>query len=1374
MDHPPALQAAHAKLKAIRSRKDLKLRPTPYMRERITMVDGSERDFVLRYYQVQMVLHLLAMNNFVVGDDTGLGKCVTRDTLIDTNQGLVPIGTLQPERHQMPDTFEPVKGWQVRIGDELVPVKSFYNSGSKPTRRIRTRYGFEVEGSLVHPLLARGAAGEVWQQTQHLEPGDFLCVERGEGIFPSEDPSVMIPVVGAQVGANAKTYPVPNRLNPPLARLLGYIVGEAWSNNPWVLSISQCPERNPEAFRDIRNLLQEQFGWESEIEIKDTLVHSVFLRRYLEYMGVDYVTAHDKRVPDPVLRGTRDSVREFLRGLFEGEAGAIGTGGVEFSTASEKLGREVQLLLLRFGIVANRSPKHVKGYDHTYWRLTLFGDDARRFADEIGFVSSRKRERLDGVLPECSNPNHDVAPFTKPLIEALREPLAAACVRLGWRISTRWGSSFYNTMGHVRHGRRNPTYRFLRQLLEVCREADAAQDSCALHLASLDSFKAIETLSARHYFYDPVVEVTEGFKEVVDIEVGDPRHCFTGNGLVNHNTIETIASLAYIWEKRPDYRVIILAKKSAVPQWAKEFARFTQGVNVVVNKGTPVKRRKLYEQFDALPTDKPAVMIMGYSTAKQDFKLQMQHREGYIFVADECFQYHTPIQLADGTTELIGKIVTQRLEVEVLSWNPETGEVEPRRVVDWHRNPLVRGRRKSLLKIKCRFGGSKRVTRSHAFYSVEGSKILAGKLRKGSEVAHVTTNAPSPDQWQVVLGGLLGDSSIAHPKNSRWGAVFTHSQKQSEWLEFKRALLSPLGVSAIHYSQAGFQPLEGAKVPVGHFQLRGNEALTSFLVRARVRQSKRKSVTLDWLDRVGPLGLSVWYADDGSLKEHTCVDGTVTRRITLHTEGFTKQEVELLAGWLRWKWGVGAVVKSTERGHHNLYLPKEAAKTFLDLLPWAMPGVEYKFPDKPRLTLNALDTKPRTELVLDWVTSTSVWKPSDVKKDKYVYNIEVEGNHNYVANGTLVANCHMFKNPKTQIHKVCRHMADQASRIWGLSATIIKNNLVEGYGIFRVIMPGLFAMTQSRFVMRYCVVKMQRIKGNRQIPVIVGYRPTDIKAFRDRIDPFFLGRPKHSVADELPVLTTRIVETGMTNFQWKKYKEAIDGLLQLGTHEEDPEGEVKEVTPLTAVTYCQEITGHPCLIGYEDEQSGKLKMLGDLLTEGGDFADTKVIIFSRFERMVTKAIDYLSKKGVKCVRVTGKETEDERAEAQDKFQDPKSDTQVVFITLAGGDSINLQTARALIFYDTPWSAGDYIQILGRMIRIGSVHDRVYALHLVCKDTIDQRVMKVIRNKLDLIEAIIGKRILGEDDEVIEFDPTSDLNQLYESLLEDAKGHSSNG
>ena len=235
-------------------------------------------------------------------------------------------------------------------------------------------------------------------------------------------------------------------------------------------------------------------------------------------------------------------------------------------------------------------------------------------------------------------------------------------------------------------------------------------------------------------------------------------------------------------------------------------------------------------------------------------------------------------------------------------------------------------------------------------------------------------------------------------------------------------------------------------------------------------------------------------------------------------------------------------------------------------------------------------------------------------------------------------------------------------------------------------------------------------------------------------------------------------------FQQRKYNEALEGLLELG------DGDEKETTPLTAIIYCQEIVNHPALIGFDaDYDSEKLNALMEMVTEGGDLHDEKVIVFTRFKTMVDVAIPKLEKAGVRCVRVTGSEGEDERQEASKAFQDPKSDTRVIFITMAGGDAINLQTAKALVFYDTPWSAGDYLQILGRMIRVGSEHDRVYAIHLVCRGTVDERVQAVRRKKMNLLESVLGKRLKGEGAGIEGiFEVKSDLLEVFDGLREDAR------
>ncbi len=65
------------------------------------------------------------------------------------------------------------------------------------------------------------------------------------------------------------------------------------------------------------------------------------------------------------------------------------------------------------------------------------------------------------------------------------------------------------------------------------------------------------------------------------------------------------------------------------------------------------------------------------------FTNQLREKIGVMF---GCFHYDARVVLADGTTEKIGKIVNQRIEAEVLSYNNETRQFEPRRIVRWFDN----------------------------------------------------------------------------------------------------------------------------------------------------------------------------------------------------------------------------------------------------------------------------------------------------------------------------------------------------------------------------------------------------------------------------------------------------------------------------------------------------------------------------------------------------------------------------------------------------------------------------------------------------------------------------------------------------------------
>ena len=288
--------------------------------------------------------------------------------------------------------------------------------------------------------------------------------------------------------------------------------------------------------------------------------------------------------------------------------------------------------------------------------------------------------------------------------------------------------------------------------------------------------------------------------------------------------------------------------------------------------------------------------------------------------------------------------------------------------------------------------------------------------------------------------------------------------------------------------------------------------------------------------------------------------------------------------------------------------------------------------------------------------------------------------------------CCAFKTPSTKTHQTCKFLSEKAKRVWGLTATLLKNNLLEGFGIYQVIRPGTFR-SKSAFLDAYCVTELQRIKGGAKIPIVVGYRNLD--QFRKVIEPFFYGRPKHLVSDELPALTTKEVICEFSPLEDRKYAEALSGLLELGDGELRDYSDTKQ---LTSLIYAQEICDSIGLLKFDDGneafdgRSAKESALVDLIKE--EFDGEKVIIYTRFAKMVPRLQRILLKDGIKSVAITGDVTKaSERKKAQDLFQDLNSKVSIIFITDAGSEAINLQAASAMVFFDSPWSWGAYVQCL---------------------------------------------------------------------------------
>ncbi len=119
--------------------------------------------------------------------------CVTGDTLVSTPMGTVRIEEIVPGAAQNSDT--PV---EVKVLDRTgAPVRAemFFNSGTHPTLRLRTKEGYELTGTANHPVLClvevAGVPMLLWRLLSELAPGDWVTMFRGgrseEGMLCERD-----------------------------------------------------------------------------------------------------------------------------------------------------------------------------------------------------------------------------------------------------------------------------------------------------------------------------------------------------------------------------------------------------------------------------------------------------------------------------------------------------------------------------------------------------------------------------------------------------------------------------------------------------------------------------------------------------------------------------------------------------------------------------------------------------------------------------------------------------------------------------------------------------------------------------------------------------------------------------------------------------------------------------------------------------------------------------------------------------------------------------------------------------------------------------------------------------------------------------------
>jgi recombination protein RecA len=932
------------------------------------------------------------------------GKCLTGDTYLWTDLGLETVAELFARCGQAASCTSRVTDVSalglrmVNEQGELEPVAALTHNNRKRVTRLTLRSGRTITATANHPLRVMDAQGYIaWRTVGQMRPGDtvvsarFGAVEAAAGDGLSEDEAV----------------------------LLGYLVAEGSLSSTTAIRFTNW---DPEVSGEYRRLMEQLFGVEvRNYDDKEFVVHGKALRgRFATEYGLDYVTAHGKTVPYRVRTAGHKVQRAFLSALFEGDGWIDTSSTIGLGTASEQLAREVQLMLYGLGIPATVASKWNESYQRHYWSVTVNPAVTHRFLAEIGFRSARRAGQVERCFRQSRmDPRFENIPHLSGLVRALRDDsggdrefdrvagdlfrdeLDLACSVARLRRIVAWGESRLSRL--------------------------SASGRCILmhlrHLSELD------------YTYEDIVTVEDAGEQPTFDVMLPATHSFLANGVLSHNTTVALHAVANA-QRAGGIAAFIDAEHALDPEYAKAIGVDTDSL-LVSQPDTGEQALEIADMLirsgalDVIVIDSVAALVpraeiegemgdshvglqarlmsqalrkitgaLNHSGTTAIFINQLREKVGVMF---GCGAWDTRVTLADGAQEFLGKIVNQRMDVEVLSYDPQQHRLVPRRIVNWFDN----GKTEEFLYFKVeRAGGgtghgyaSMWMTHNHLIRTPGGWRE-AGELGIGDRVMLAQPHMLSDSQWEVVLGSVMGDGNLSPPvRKDSESARFRmgHGAKQADYLEWKVSLLGNIPHSSTTNSKgavfADFTPL----------------AELNELRRAVYLGDGRKHLSWDYLKALTPLSLAIWYLDDGCFTVRSKGVQARTRggtgRIEICVEAMSEGSRERLVDYLRDAHGLD--VKLTRRGQRQisvLQFTTAATTQFQEMVaPYVPTSMDYKMLPRFRGKCTVEPQFALADLRLAPARIVDIGVRREHQRMNR-YDIEIEGSHNYLADGIMVHN----------------------------------------------------------------------------------------------------------------------------------------------------------------------------------------------------------------------------------------------------------------------------------------------------------------------------------------------------------------------------------
>lgn len=361
-----------------------------------------------------------------------------------------------------------------------------------------------------------------------------------------------------------------------------------------------------------------------------------------------------------------------------------------------------------------------------------------------------------------------------------------------------------------------------------------------------------------------------------------------------------------------------------------------------------------------------------------------------------------------------------------------------------------------------------------------------------------------------------------------------------------------------------------------------------------------------------------------------------------------------------------------------------------------------------------------------------------------VYNLEVSGHPSFFAEGFLVHNCHFLKNRTAKRTKAILGVGAKAPglsktpSIIGLSGTPILNRPVEIYPVAKTLAPDKIPPFMT-FAMAYCGAHHNGFGWD-----FTGSSKTD--ELHDLLtSTIMIRRLKKDVLQDLPSKTRSVVPLQMEAKDAKDYAKAENhflGWLKLVNPEKIAAAQRAE-----ALVQFQELKK----LARNGKWSSVIEWLNESLESNG-----KMIVFAVHHETIDNLMEALQ--GFNPVKVDGRDSQEKRQAAVDRFQTDESCRVFVGNIKAAGVGLTLTAASAVVFVELGWTPGEHVQAEDRAHRIGQ-KSAVNIYYLIANGTVEEEIAGLLDKKQRVLDSVLDGTGTAED---------ALLSELLKKYLNQAK------